>query len=119
MSVTNVQVENLNLSQVLSVIEFWLTLYVIDFKSFGFYDFFPKDLGEGCDPRGRMRRSSQVLNLECNGGLICYQKSDKPWDGICVPKCRNGRYIDYKKILWYKENPKKPYGTMFRDDQFF
>ena len=119
MSVTNVQVENLNLSQVLSVIEFWLTLYVIDFKSFGFYDFFPKDLGEGCDPRGRMRRSSQVLNLECNGGLICYQKSDKPWDGMCVPKCRNGRYIDYKKILWYKENPKKPYGTMFRDDQLF
>ena len=114
---TNVQVENLSLSQVLSVIEVWLTLYVIDFKFFGLYDFFPKGLGEDCDPRGRMRRSSQVRFLECNGGLICYQKSDKPGDGMCVPKCKNGRYIDYKKIIGYKENPKKSYGTLLRDDQ--
>ena len=48
-------------------------------------------------------QSSQVLNLECNGGLICYQKSDEPGDGMCVPKCRNG--------VGYKENPKKSYGS--------
>ena len=77
----------------------------------GFYkNFSPKGLGEGCDPRGRMH--------QCNGGLNCYQKSDKPGDGMCVPKCRNGRYIDYKKIIWYKENPKKESnGTLLRDDQ--
>ena len=55
---------------------------------------------------------------QCNGGLICYQKSDKPRDGMCVPECRNGRHIDYKKIIWYKENPKKESnGTLLRDDQ--
>ena len=70
----------------------------------------PKGLGEGCDPRKSMH--------QCNGGLICYQKSVKPGDGVCVPECRNGRYIDYKKIIWYKENPKKELnGTLLRDDQ--
>ena len=57
-----------------------------------------KGLGKGCDPRYGMH--------ECNGGLYCYKKSENPGDGMCVPECRNGRYISYKKILWYSENPK-------------
>ena len=70
-----------------------------------------KGLGKGCDPRKRMR--------QCNGGLYCYKKSDKPGDGICVPECRNGRHISYKKIMWYLENPKtkKLNDTLVKDDQ--
>ena len=91
----------------------WLLWTPINFlNSLVFTIFFPKGLGEGCDPRKR--------NHQCNGGLICYQKSDKLWDGMCVPGCRNGKYIDYKKIIGYKENPKKESnGTLLRDDQFF
>ena len=81
-------------------------------NSLVFTIFFPKGLGEGCDPRKR--------NHQCNGGLICYQKSDKPEDGMCVPGCRNGRHIDYKKIAMYKGNPKKESnGTLLRNDQLF
>ena len=49
-----------------------------------------KGLGEGCDPRARMN--------QCNDGLHCYQKSDNLGDGMCVPKWKNGGYVNYRKI---------------------
>ena len=49
-----------------------------------------KGLGEGCDPRARMN--------QCNDGLHCYQKSDTLGDGMCVPKWKNGGYVNYRKI---------------------
>ena len=49
-----------------------------------------KGLGEGCDPRARMK--------QCNGGLHCYQKSDNLADGMCVPMCKNEGYFNHRKI---------------------
>ena len=115
---TNVQLKNqlknlqlqLRLNhQVLSVVEYLLTLYLIDFK---FYDFFliSKGLGEGCDPRKRMH--------QCNGGLYCYKKSDNPGDGMCVPQCRKGKHISYKKIMLLENTiTKKMNRTLVKDDQ--
>ena len=49
-----------------------------------------RDLGEGCNPRARMK--------QCNSGLHCYRKSDNLADGICVPMCKNKGYFNHRKI---------------------
>ena len=48
-----------------------------------------KGIGEGCDPRARMK--------QCNNGLHCYQKSDNLADGMCVPMCKNEGYFNRRK----------------------
>ena len=51
---------------------------------------FSKGLGQGCDPRKSMD--------QCIDGLYCYQKSVGRGDGMCVPMCESGGYINYSKI---------------------
>ena len=51
---------------------------------------FSKGLGQSCDPR----KSTD----QCIDGLYCYQKSVGRGDGMCVPMCESGGYINYSKI---------------------
>ena len=48
-----------------------------------------KGIGEGCNPRARMK--------QCNNGLHCYQKSYNLADGMCVPMCKNEGYSNHRK----------------------